>query len=357
MGAVGSQDFWVVGARAMFTPDTDTLGQKYAMRDFGIVKSINPQIQVSKAQLMETDGGLKRLADEKVVAIDEAYDIQLSNLSLRNRELLYYAQPSSAFTQAQTEKAGLTERAFPGELLRLLDSDSAKTRLYGLDAFGGIYTGAVSTKVLTTIVAATKTITLTGDQTAVAGLAPGKKFIVQKAGLTQIANSRSYTVVTRTLNAGNTDVVVSETPAANESAIAGQITIENGGVIYAQDVDYEIVSLSRGIVRIKTGGAISVEQDVFVIFTLSAISGKRLLYPQSFKGPMQGVLELWFGRENNAYMTVREARVSLSPNGVSLTIDDYSLLTISAKVLSDISQATVPAGRLIDVLGTVPSVS
>lgn len=357
MGAVGSQDFWIVGARAMWTPDPDTLGNKFAMRDLGIVQSINPQIQVTKAQLMETDGGLKRLADEKVTMIEEGYDVQLSNLSLRNRELLYYAKPASAFTQAQTEKAGLTEHVFPGELLRLLDSDSAKTRLYGLDAFGGIYTGAVTTKVLTTIVVATKTITLSGDQTAVAGLAPGKKFIVQKAGLTQIANSRSYTIVTRTLNGGNTDLVVSETPAANESAISGQITCENGGTVYAQDLDYQVVSLDRGIIRIMTGGAINVEQDVLVIFTVSAISGNRLIYPQSFKGPMQGVLELWFGRENNAYMTVREARVSISPNGVQMTLDNYSLMTLSCKVLSDISQATIPAGRMIDVRGTIPAVS
>src|SRR5437868_3834980 len=137
MGAVGSQDFWVVGARAMFKPDNDVAGNQFAMRDLGIVKSVNPQIQVTKAQLMETDGGLKRLADEKVVAIDESYDLQLSNLSVRNRELLYYAQPASAFVQAQTEKAGLSQHAIPGELMRILDNDAAKTRLYNFDAFAG----------------------------------------------------------------------------------------------------------------------------------------------------------------------------------------------------------------------------
>lgn len=357
MSVVGSQRFMQVGSRVLFKRDDDALGNKYALRDLGIVDSIAASFNKEQVDLYDTDGGKKVLVDSALSKIDEAYDVVLKNLSNRNFALALLANDPANFVQAQTEKAVLL-RCFPGDLIHMLDSDAAKTRLYKLDAFGGIYTGTILNKTLTTIVAATKTITLSGDQTAVAGLAPTKSFIVQKLGLTKIANSNTYTIVTRTLNGGNTDFVVAETPAGDESAITGAIIHENAGIVYKRGVDWEIplFGLDRALVRILSAGALSTEQDVTCVFTISAISGKRLVNPQSLLGNFKGTCEVWIGADNNDYMTVREAKVFISPNGLNLNIDDFSTITLNVKVISDITQTT-PAGRLVNVKGALPNVS
>lgn len=355
MGVIGFQDFWVVGARAYFKRDTDAAGVQYAGVDLGVIDQITPNVSTEKLTLDDTDGGIKRRIDEAVVGITEEYQIRCKNLSLRNLALSLLANPASDFTQSQAEKT-VSIRAFPGQLLFTHDSDTPKTRLFNIEAFGGLYTGVVATKVLTSIVKATKTIKITGDQTAVAGLAPGKVMIVQRVGLTNVKNSQAYTIVTRTLNGGSTDFVVEQEPASDEAAITGQITHENGGTVYKQGVDFDIVSLNRGTIRIKSGGLIIAEQELSAIFTTAAISGKRLIKPQSLKGQFKGVMELWFGRGNNAEQTVREARVSLAPAGMELSIDDFGSLSFTATVLGDITSTDV-AGRMVHVLGNVPDVS
>lgn len=355
MPPIGFQDAWVTGSRLYFKRDDDAAGNKFPRIDLGIIEVANPNIQASSVELQDSDGGVRRLVDKRVTDISETYDIVCSNMSPKNLALLFLSNAPAAVAQTQVEKAAVSQRAHPGELLGLVDTDGS-TRLFPLDAVGGLYTGAVSTKVLESIDVATRTLKLTGDQTAVAGLAPGKAIIVQKAGLTNVKNSRTYTIVSRTLNAGKTDLVVNADPAGNESAIAGQITHENGGTVYKQDVDWELVSLDRGYVRIITGGAISTEQDILAIFITAALTGNRLVNPQSLKGAFTGTAEVWYGRENNAYQSVRECKVSMSPKGASFSDKDFSKFTLEISVLNDLSKTT-PAGRLLSVKGNLPSVS
>lgn len=357
MSVVGHQRFLQVGARVMFKRDDDSAGNKFARRDLGLIDAITAAISKEAVQLYDTEGGKKSLIDEAITKQDESYEVKIRNLSFRNLALALLSDDPVNFTQTQTEKT-VTIRAFPGDLLFTEDSDSAKTRLFKIDTFAGIYTGAVATKVLESIDVATKTLKLTGDQTAVAGLAPGKVVIVQKVALTNILNSNSYTIVSRTLNAGKTDLVVSETPVANESSIAGQITHENGGVVYKRDVDWELrkFGLDYGAVRIKEAGALSTQQDVQCIFTIAAISGKRQITPQGLVGSFRGKMELWLGGDNNDYLTVREANVSITPSGMDLSIDEFSSITLTLKVLSDIT-VTTSAGRMVNVKGTVPAVA
>ncbi len=357
MSVLGHQRFVQVGARVFFKRDNDASNNQFARRDLGIIDQITVNVSKETAQVYDTEGGRKVLADEAVTKQDESYQVRTKNLSMRNLALALLADDPVNFTQSQTEKT-VQIRAFPGDLLFTHDSDSAKTRLFKIDAFGGVYTGAVANKTLTTIVAATKTITLSGDQTAVTGLAPGKAIIVNKLGLTKIANSRTYTIVTRILNAGNTDLVVDASPAGDESAITGQITHENGGVVYKQDTDWELRKngLDYGAIRIISGGAISTEQDVQCIFTLSAISGKRQITPQGLVGVFKGKCEIWIGDNNNDYVTVREAIVSISPAGLDLQLDEFSTVTLDIKVLSDITVSS-SAGRMVNVKGTIPAVA
>lgn len=358
MGVVGHQQFLQVGGRVFFKRDNDSAGNQFAYRDLGIIDSLALNVSKEDVKLYDTEGGKKVLIDEAVVKQEESYEARIRNLSMRNLAIALLANDPVDFAQSQTEKTQAI-RAFPGDLLFTHDSDSAKTRLYKLDAFGGIYTGTVfGDKVLESIDVATKTLKLTGDQTAVGGLAPTKSIIVKRAGLTNIKNSNTYRIVSRTLNAGKTDLVVEETPEANESGITGSIIHENAGVVYRRDVDWELRKngLDYGSVRIKSGGAISTEQDVTCVFTIAAISGKRKITPQSLTGAFKGTCEIWLGSDNNDYVTVREARVSITPNGAELSIDDFSTITLGIAVLSDIT-VTTSAGRMIQVKGTLPAVA
>lgn len=358
MSVVGHQQFLQVGGRVMFKRDNDAAGIQFAMRDLGLIESVTPTIAKESVELFDTEGGRKVLIDEAVVSQSETYQVRIRNLSMRNLAIALLSNDPVDFTQTQTEKTQVI-RAFPGDLLFTHDSDTAKTRLFKLDAFGGIYTGTVlGDKVLESIDVATKTFKLTGDQTGVAGLAPTKSFIVKRAGLTNVKNQNTYRIVTRTLNATKTDLVVEETPDSNESGITGGIIHENAGVVYRRDVDWELrkFGLDYGAVRIKTGGAIATEQDVTTVFTIAAISGKRKITPQSLSGVFKGTCEIWIGSENNDVMTVREGRVSITPAGMDLSIDEFSSITLDIKILSDITVAT-SAGRMVNVKGTLPALA
>lgn len=357
MPIVGHQRLLQVGGRVMFQRDPDAAGNKFAKRDLGTIDSISVSISRQDVKAYDTEGGKKVLMAQSTVSQEESYEIKLKNLSMRNLALALLSEDPIDFTQVQTEKTQVI-RAFVGDLLFTHDSDSAKTRLFKLDAFEGIYTGTVLTKVLESIDVATKTLKLSGDQTAVAGLAPGKNIIVNKAGLTNIKNASTYHIVTRTLNAGKTDLVVLEAPAANEAGITGQITHENSGVIYQIGVDWELrkFGLDYGAVRIISGGAIATEQDVTTMFVIAAISGKRQINPQSLSGNFEGDCEIWLGDGNNDDVTVRQARVQISPQSADLALEDSSTLTFTITVLSDITVAT-SAGRMVMVKGTLPKVS
>lgn len=81
--------------------------------------------------------------------------------------------------------------------------------------------------VVTAVVVATKTITLAGDLTTVRALQPGGEITLLETGLGDALNAGTYTVVSSTLNAGDTDVVVEEDfEGPDETGITGTITFE-----------------------------------------------------------------------------------------------------------------------------------
>jgi hypothetical protein len=356
MSIVGFQEFWTVGSRLLFKRD-DVDGAQQPWIDLGVMQSVAPAVTPERITLFDPEGGVRRLVDEALTSIEEVYEFVCSNFNEDNLSLIFLGKPPQTYTQTASEKVGVTHRGFPGRLIKLTDSDTAKTPVAALAAVAGIYTGAVATKTLTTIVAATKTITLSGDQTAVAGLAPGKVMMVNRLGLTNILNSRSYTIVTRTLNGGNTDFVVDATPAANETANTGQATHENGGTVYKQDTDWELVSLDRGVVRMMAAGAFVTEADLLVTYSLAALSGKRLINPQDFKGIVRGKGLIYLARNNYADQHERYIPIlSLTPAGVAPSAEEFSNWTLRATVINDLS-ASVPAGTLKHIKGNLPSVS
>jgi hypothetical protein len=120
------------------------------------------------------------------------------------------------------------------------------------------------------------------------------------------------------------------------------------------DVDWEWTSKDRGIIKVIEGGSINDGDRLLISITPNAISGRRLIYPQT-GAILKGKAMLVWGRGNNASQTVREATVSIAPSAASFSVEDYSSFTLQASVLSDIIETVAPAGRLLQFKGTQPS--
>lgn len=358
MGVVGFQEFLQVGGRAYFKRDA-IAGVEQPLIDLGVIQSAKPTVTPTRVELFDPDGGVKRRVDVATPQIDETWELQCSNFNVDNLALMFLSSPPVDFTVAVAHKR-VTMNLQAGRLKEMRDSDAAATRLYGLGAVAGVMSAQVSAGVLTvgaltTIVKATKTLTITAG--VAADFDAGDKIIVEGTGLANIGNARTYTVVSAS-GAGPVNIVVAEEPAADETAIAGNLiykTDTDTGTIYSQDVDWEIASLDRGMIRVKSGGAIATDGDKVVVFSTAAISGKRRISPQSNAGDVQGKMEIWLGTGNNANQWVREARVSLAPTGSDLQVDNFSSFTLTASILSAVTQTD--AGTFTKVKGALPSVS
>jgi len=121
-----------------------------------------------------------------------------------------------------------------------------------------------------------------------------------------------------------------------------------------ENTDWEWISEDRGIISILSGGSISDGDTIYIDITPNAITGNRLVYPQT-GSIIKGKAMLVWGRDNNAEQTVREANVTISPNAANFQVEDYSDFTLQAKVTSDVTQTTAPAGKLLQYKGTLPA--
>lgn len=142
-------------------------------------------------------------------------------------------------------------------------------------------------------------------------------------------------------------------PARGLASVDG---VSVGSDDMVEDTDFEVVDLDKGLIRIIAAGDIETGDVLIVDYTQVARTGKRMVKPQT-ASTVQGMMFLYFGRENNARVTVREAEVSLSPAGFNMPEGDYSEITLEAKVLSDITETEQPAGILESIKGSLPSVS
>lgn len=128
-----------------------------------------------------------------------------------------------------------------------------------------------------------------------------------------------------------------------------------GGTTYVADTDYKIISLPRGIIQFLDASALSEGDTVEITVTLTALTGKRLVRPQTAGAAIKGKGVIVFGRGGNAQQTVREFSMSLTPSAANFQTTDYSKLTFSVKVLSDVTEATYPAGRILQMYGSIPA--
>ena len=133
------------------------------------------------------------------------------------------------------------------------------------------------------------------------------------------------------------------------------VTGDAGSPSYTEGDDWEWVSKDRGIIQVLTDGDITDGEDLEITIVLNAISGKRYIRPQSAGKAIRGKAMLVWGRNNNAEQTVREFDCSIVPGGSSIQIENYSEMTLKAKVLSDATDTTTPAGRMLQYKGSLPA--
>lgn len=137
------------------------------------------------------------------------------------------------------------------------------------------------------------------------------------------------------------------------------VTGPGGSPAYVENTDWEIVSLERGLIRMLDSGetdAFDTAGNIEIDFTPRAITGNRLINPQTAGGTVEGTGILIWGRGNNAQQTVREARVSLTPTSAAFSDTNFSNFTLKMSVLNDLTEA-IPAGRLVYFLGDMPDPS
>ena len=354
MGISGAQDFWVVGSRFYYRRDpVNSVNQPWI--DLGVIRSVSPAIDIEKIELEDPDGGTKKIVDESVTKIDETWDITTANLNKDNLSLLLLGSTPAEFSQSATNKT-IPHEYHAGRLLKLHDDDAAKTNLFNLSAICGVISALadLSTESVTDVNVSAKTITTGTDISS--DLSNGDKIVLRTTGLSNKENATTYTVD----SVSTTTITVQETPAGDETSITGSLIYKasgDTGTIYNLGTDWEVTSLDRGLLRILPGGALTTDNaSIEVDFGLNALSGKRIINPQASSGAIKGDGLLIFGRDNNVNQDVREARVSITPSSGNFQVDDYSDITLSVQIISDVTEL-VPAGRLVGFKGSVPTQS
>jgi hypothetical protein len=194
-----------------------------------------------------------------------------------------------------------------------------------------------------------RTTNLNQDNLALAFLAePPQAFTQSATGVTNVAH---YAVPGRLIKVKD----------ANGNPVYGLSQIDavtgvGGTTTYTAGTDYEVVSLERGLIRMITGGAFSVAGNIEIDYTPRAVTGQRLITPQTVSCAIQGTALLFWGRCGNKQQTVREVRVSLTPTSNTFQVQDYSEVSFALQVLTDPNKA-VPAGRLLYWLGDLAAAS
>ena len=343
-GLVGQQDFWVVGSRFYFVRDGDANG---ALLDLGVIQTANPAFEPELLELEDSDGGLRTVVDDCLVKIEETYDIVCNNFTLDNLALLFLAAEPETFTQSATQKA-VTHKVVigPGKMVKIKDDDAAATWMYGLSDIIGVRKPSASTSATTSITQASREIVITGsDVTAdyVAG-----EYLVIYGSVDTPGNDGTYEIASSSFGGGDTTITLAlvngATPLAGDEATGANIA-----PALAEEEDWDTISDDRGVIQFRENGLGGAAEgnDVLVIYNTAALTGRRLVKPQTGGSNIKGKAVLVWGRGNNARQTAREFQVSISPNASNMQVEDYSDFTLQAKVLSDATEQNIPAGRML----------
>ena len=356
MAIVGAQDLWVAGSRLFFTRNSDG-----KFMDLGTIETANPTFTVETLECLDGDGGVQTTLAEEVTRIDELYSVVTKNISPTNKALMWLADPPQDFVQAATSQLGITHVApqaratgtAAGGLIKLVDDDALATPIYNLSMHGCADDLAQTTNgagEVTDMSASASTFTTSTDLST--DLTAAESVIVMPNSMANTANSRSY----RMTNVSTKTITVTPAPVADESTItADLIYVANAqsGTIYEQDVDWDIHSDARGIMRILEAGAILAD-DLDIWFTPTVLAGDRLILPQTASAIL-GTAYIYWGRGNNAQQTVRQFKASITPNATTFQITDFSNMTFNVKALSNPANTAEEFGRILYFVGNHPA--
>lgn len=130
-GIVGQQDFWVVGSRLYFQDENDT---DEALLDLGVVQTVNPTIEQQQIQLVDGDGGRRKIVDTTTIQIDETWEIVVHNFAIDNLAILFRALSVTDPNQGTGEQLAVEHKAIvgPGKYLKL--KDSSGNWIYNVDS-------------------------------------------------------------------------------------------------------------------------------------------------------------------------------------------------------------------------------
>lgn len=337
MANKGSQQFWIVGARLWLRRKGAT---NDAYIDLGTITQIAPNFTTDKITIEDPQTGVKNVVFERVSKFTESYDLTCSNFNTDNLALVFSADDAESFQQAVAAPNFVSHVVKDDRIHKVHDTDGVN--VYNLSS---IVLCNNAKKFNITAVAAGK-FTIAGDHTADFGA--GVKFTV--AGNATLAANGSYTSTGAALAGGDTEISVAN---INGATATGALAVE-----YVLDTDYEITDLEKGMFRQLSAGAIADAATVAVAYKTAAITdGLRLVHPQTSGGTIEGDALIFFERDGGEEQSVRECEVSVSTGNTNLTADAGSDHVITVTVLADRTNATSPAGRLLQFKGDLPDVS
>lgn len=346
-----------LGASFYFKRDTASDGTIYPWANFGIIQEIAPNFSTTPLELRDPFRGLNQLVEQAITQFSEQYTLTLRSFSMWDLQHCYYGEPPENVSHTASE-ASTTHAARIGGLVAIVDSDGDAVNR-PLSQVAGIYFGGdgVTTDAddITAIDIATKTITTTTDYSAV--LSDGDLIIIHPTGLADPLNAGTYTVVG---TPGTTTIVVAEDfgGAANESGVTVDLSHGQGsgdGTIMPPD-EWSVDSLEDGFVRIATdatitGATVTTNANVTIVYGMKALSGYRLLRPQSAVGVIRGLGKMVLRGSNGAVKFQRNATWALLPQSQALPANEYGSWQLQATVISDLA-ATDVAGTMLQHVGT-----
>ena len=359
MSNVGFQQLWVAGSRMYFQRDP-VGGVVQPWVDMGVMDVVSPGFEVEEITCEDPDGGTRVPIDTQITSLAESYEATFKNLNQDNLALVFLANPAAAIGQT-ADALFIKHRAQSGRLVKLIDADydlavDPGEPIFNVTSIAGVADGNTTSGAGSQPVAkqsvdsiASQVITIAGvDLTA--ELKSGDKIVL--CGLDVPADDGVYTLsADAVLNVSDTEITVTETITDQGSA---------GGFMrpttLIEDVDWEVVDLERGIIRMVDGGNLTADSDIHVCITPVALTGARRLLPLTLTGQLRGKAIVVWGRNRNSQQSARVCEVSVTPGTPNFQVEDYSTITLNFTVVADIS-ADEPAGRLDYFLGDLPNLS
>ena len=363
MAISGFQDYWGGTGQQVYFKRNAVNGVSFPLIDMGTIESVSPTIEPTTIELFDNKTGRGTRVDRTTTRISESYDVTFNSMSPNNRALLMYSNPPENISYAQEERnVQHTNHLFIGGIFQVLDASG--NAAVPLNAIAAVFAGTLDTitDVITAINVSTRTLTMASDQTAT--LSAGDRIIIHPAGLADPAKAGTYVIESITAGA-----IVLTTPLKGNSTNESSVTVDlshnqttTSTFIGLEGTDWSIRDLELGIVETASawaipGGSLDTPLPTArVLYQTAALTGRRLIKPQSAAGSIDGEMLIIMSRDNNARRTLRRFDCSLDTSALNTPGDAYASATVTASITSDLTDVDI-AGTMLDFKGDIPTFS